>query len=138
MSVSGKGKASTSYIWALLESGGLSVLALVTLLILARLIGPTELGIAALALGIVQILTILVEMLLHDAIVQRRDLHDAHNDTAFWTSLGVGVALAAICALLAGPFARLMDEPSLQPILAVAGLSLILSGIGCVPIAILR
>src|SRR3546814_11221264 len=53
-------------------SGGLSGLMLITAIVLARLLGPAEFGVAALALGIVQLLNLVVEMLFHDAIVQRK------------------------------------------------------------------
>jgi O-antigen/teichoic acid export membrane protein len=131
-------RAGTSIIWALLESGGLSGLSLLTLLILARLVGPTELGVAALALGAVQILTILVEMLLHDALVQRRELDPRHASSAFWFCLVLGIVLCLICWLGAPIYARIFEHPELASVLPVTGLSLVASGAGCVPIALLR
>jgi O-antigen/teichoic acid export membrane protein len=131
-------RTGSSMIWALLESGGLSILSLVTLLVLARLIGPTELGIAALALGAVQIPIIVVELLLHDAIVQRRDLDEGHLSTAFWTCLGLGIGLYGGCVIGAEPFAAVFAQPELAEVLPIAGVSIVLSGLGCVPIAILR
>lgn len=131
-------KPGLPIVWALLESGGISLFSLVTLFVLARLVGPSDFGVAALALGVVQILTLIVEMLLHDAIVQRPDLGKEHLDTAFWTSLGLGVLLFGVCVVGGGLFAELLDAPSLDLALEVAGVGLIFSGIGCVPVAILR
>ena len=99
-----------SLIWSLLESGGLSVLSLAVLLLVARYIGPAELGVFAIAIGIVQMLAQAVEMLLHDAIVQRRDLHEDHLHTAFWTCLGAGAS--AVGSVLAGRTVRGRSSPT--------------------------
>lgn len=131
-------KAAQSAVWALLESGGVSILSLASLFLMARLVGPAEFGLAALALGIVQLLTITVEMLLHDALVQRSVLREGQVDTAFWTCLGLGVLFAGLCLVAGDPLADLFDQPLLGPVVAVAGTSLVFSGLGCVPMALLR
>ena len=127
-----------SLLWALLESGGLSVLSLAVLFVIARFLGPTDLGTAALALGIVQMLAIVPETLVHDALVQRPDLDEEHLHTAFWTCLAIGLAFAAGCWLCAPLLARAFDSPGLAPLLSVAALSLGFSGAGSVAIAVLR
>lgn len=127
-----------SLFWALVESGGLSVLSLAVLFIVARVLGPTDLGTAALAIGIVQTLAIVTETLLHDVIVQRSDLNDEHLDTAFWTCLGLGLALAGTCWFAAPLIGRAFGSSSLAPLLATAGLALSFSGAGSVAIAVLR
>lgn len=124
--------------WALLESGGLSVLSLAVLFVIARFLGPTELGTAALALGVVQMLAIVPETLVHDALVQRPDLDDEHLDTAFWTCFGIGITFAAGCWLGASLIARAFGSEGLAPLLSVAALSLGFSGAGSVAIAVLR
>ncbi len=131
-------KAAQSAIWALFESGGVSILSLASLFIMARLVGPAEFGLAALALGIVQLFTIIVEMLLHDALVQRAELRDGQIDTAFWTCLGLGILFSGLCVVISDPFAELFDQPLLGPAISVAGIGLVFSGIGCVPMALLR
>ncbi|HTI86860.1 MAG TPA: lipopolysaccharide biosynthesis protein [Alphaproteobacteria bacterium] len=127
-----------SFIWALLESGGPSVLSLVVLFVIARLLGPTELGTAALALGFVQMLAIVPETLMHDALVQRADPDDIHFDTAFWTCLVIGISLATACFFGAPLVARLFDSPPLAHLVPVAALGLCFSGAGSTAIAVLR
>lgn len=127
-----------SLIWALIESGGLSVLSLAVLFVVARVLGPTDLGTAALAIGIVQMFAIVTDTLLHDAIVQRPDLSDEHLDTAFWTCLGLGVMFSAGGWLAAPLIGNLFGADGLAPLLAVAGLGLAFSGAGSVAIAVLR
>lgn len=129
---------SRSLIWALVESGGLSLLSLGVLLVVARLAGPGDLGAFAVALGMVQILTMIVEMLVHDAIIQRDELTPDHLHTAFWTCLALGALLSAGCWLAAPYIGTLFDSSQVGELLAVAGLSLVFTGAGCVPIAVLR
>jgi PST family polysaccharide transporter len=136
--VSSPTTAGRSLIWALVESGGLSILALVMLLVVARSIGPTEFGTVALVISIVQILFILVDTLLHDAIVQRRYLSSKHLDTAFWVCSGAGVCLAVACWLGSGEMARIFDSPLMAPLLSVAGVSLACGGFGSVALAVLH
>jgi PST family polysaccharide transporter len=122
----------------MVESGGLSLLSLIMLLVVARVIGPTEFGTVALVLGIVQILFVISDTLLHDAIVQRRYLSTKHLDTAFWTCVVVGWTFAIACWLGSGLVARLFSSPSMEPLLAVAGISLLAGSMGSVPLALLR
>ncbi len=131
-------RAGRSLIWALIESGGLSLLSLGTLLVVARLVGPADLGAAALALGVVQMLTIIVDVLLHDAIVQRQEIADDHLQSAFWSCLGLGISFAILCWLSAPLIGSLFDSPRVAPFLIVAGSSLAFSGAASVPTALLR
>lgn len=130
--------AGRSLLWALLESGGLSVLSFIALLVLARLVGPADFGVAALAFGIVQVLAVVVEALFHDAIVQRQTLTDKHLDTALWAGLGLGVVVAGSCWLLGPVIASFLDTPSFAPVLGVMGIGLVFSGASCAPMAGLR
>lgn len=130
--------AGRSLLWALLESGGLSVLSFIALLVLARLVGPAEFGLAALAFGVVQTLSVIVESLFHDAIVQRRTLTDKHLDTALWAGIALGVAAAGGCWLLGPAIGAFLDAPNFAPVLAVMGMGLVFSGAACAPMAGLR
>ncbi|WP_119460334.1 lipopolysaccharide biosynthesis protein [Rhodospirillaceae bacterium SYSU D60014] len=136
--MTGRRAAARSLVWSALESGGLSGLMLITAIVLARLLGPAEFGIAALALGIVQLLNLVVEMLFHDAIVQRKQLDEAHLDTALWTCMGLAVVLVCGCWLAAPLLADLFDEPTLGSILGWMSLSLLFSSSSGVLLASFR
>jgi len=138
MRAHGRAAAARGLVWVALEGGGISVLSLATLLVLARLIGPAEFGMAGLALSIVQILYLVVEMLFHDALVQRPVLEDRHVDSALWTSLILGVTMAGGCWALAPWAERLFEAPGLAPVLAWCGVSLIFGGANGVMTALLR
>jgi PST family polysaccharide transporter len=130
--------AARSLWWVGLESAAVSGLSLVTVVLLARLLAPADFGVAALALGMVQLFGVFVEMLFHDAIVQRPELQDDHVDTAFWISLGLGVLFATGCVAGAGWFAAQFDAPTLGPLLRWAALGLVFAGMNAVQIPIMR
>ncbi|MFN4281340.1 MAG: lipopolysaccharide biosynthesis protein [Alphaproteobacteria bacterium] len=134
----GTPNAGRSLIWALAESGGLSLLSLLVLVVVARLVGPEELGLVAIALGIVQVFTVILETSLHDAIVQRQDLTDDHLQTAFWSCAALSLLFVAGCWIGAPWLAEAFDQPALADLLRVMAFGLAMTGIGAVPIAVLR
>ena len=124
--------------WASAETWGVSALSAVTLLLLARLIGPAEFGLAALALGIVHFLHLFVEVVFHDAIVQRETLDESHVDTAWCASAAAGIGLAGACVLWSPAAAALFGAPELDAVLDWMALSLIFGGVSGVLVARLR
>ncbi len=122
----------------MLETGGLTILSVVSIVILARYLSPREIGIAALALGVVQVLCMIVEMLFHDALVQRQNLTRRHVDSVFWTTTALGLLFTLLCWWIAAPMAALFDEPELAPVLSWMGLAMVFAGLGAAPLAVLR
>jgi PST family polysaccharide transporter len=72
--MSARAAAARSFWWVVVESVGASGVSLVAVVLLARLLSPADFGVAAMALGIVQLLGVLVEMMFHDALVQRAEV----------------------------------------------------------------
>ena len=120
--------AARSLWWSIVETGGLAGLAFVSLAVLARLLTPTEFGLAALALGIVQMLDIATARLFGDAIVQRPDLERRHVASAFWVTLVLGATFSAICWLGGESLASVLDEPRLAAVLGWMSVGLVFSG----------
>ena len=122
-------------LWSALEGGGLAILSLVALVVFARLLTPAEVGVAALALGLVQLLNLPVEMLFHDALVQRPRADDRHFDAAFTVSTILGVALAALCWLMEPVLAEGFGAWNFALVLAWMSLSLPAAGLGSALVA---
>lgn len=110
----------------------------ISITVYARLVGPGDYGvwaIASLAFGIV---TLLRELGLTAAIVQSPELDAEQKDTYFWTSVAVSLAGAGLLALAAPLLALLYAAPILRPVLWVCCLALLLNGVALVPAALLR
>ncbi|HET6522629.1 MAG TPA: oligosaccharide flippase family protein, partial [Geminicoccaceae bacterium] len=131
-------KTSRSVAWAGLEIVSLLLLSFVTLIILARLLGPAEFGVAALALVTVQFLTMIVRSVFIDAIVQRERLEPGHLDSAFWAGALATLLFIVLCVLGAPWLGRVFHEPKLAEVFVWMSLSLAFSGADGVPMAILR
>ena len=106
----------------------MTVLSLVALVVFARLLSPGEVGLAALALGVVQLLNLPVEMLFHDALVQRPEVDDRHFDAAFTASTALGLGLAVFCWMGEPILASVLESSAF--ILVLAGMSLSLPAAG--------
>jgi len=130
--------AARSLRWTLLESCGLSGLSFVALLFFSRYLSVAEFGIAAIAIGIVQLLTVPVDLLFHDALIRTGQATARHVDSAFTASLLLGASLAGICWLLADGFSGLIGQPEAGPVLRWMSLSLLASGCASALVAMQR
>jgi O-antigen/teichoic acid export membrane protein len=99
------GIAKRSISWVAADTFGTAALSFAVMLVMARLIGPGEFGAAAIAISLVQIANLFVEGLLHDALIQRRDIAPDDFDKALSLVVGLGAAFAVVAlfaALLLG------------------------------------
>lgn len=116
--------------WSGLEAGCAGALSFVSAFVIARLIGPAELGIGAAAVASHVLLWVAVNALFADAITQRATLDQEAASSAFWASIAAGgiaaLAQASLGALLAGSLA----DPRLPAMGIVLALPLPLVGAG--------
>lgn len=87
--------ALNAIFWSVVENGGLLVVSLAALLILARLITPAEFGVFAVALATVEVAGI-TNMLFHDALIQRNDITESHFSAAMTIALIVSITAFAV------------------------------------------
>jgi PST family polysaccharide transporter len=69
-------------------------------------------------------------------VVNHEKLDDDDLSTAFWSSVGIGVALTLIVLLCAGPVAWLLRNPDLAPILRWSAVPFVFMALGNVPSAL--
>lgn len=125
-------------IWVGLEAFGGSVFSSVGLLVIAALIGPSDLGLSAIALGIIQAVNFFPDTLFHDAIIQRQRLTVRHTGSAFWSVTALSVVLAA-CVVASAPLAaRLYGQAALSALLIVLAGSSICTAVTSIQTARLR
>ena len=100
-----------SLVWSAVENGGLAFISFVSLIVYLRLLSPADFGLFATALAIVELLSVIVTMLFHNALVQRLDVTDLHFDTAFSATMILSVIMALGCWALAPLFAAMVHQP---------------------------
>ena len=125
-------------LWSMAESWGFRIVSAVVFLLLARLIDPAAIGLAALAQVYLVVVQTLCDQGITTALIQRESLEEGHKDSAFWANLAVGVILMALTILFAGPLANLYGEPRLAPVLRWYSLAPLLASMSVVQTALAR
>ncbi|HEY7771043.1 oligosaccharide flippase family protein, partial [Longimicrobium sp.] len=124
--------------WRLGTSVVQGLLQFATGVLLARLLPPADFGLVALALVVTGLATLVADLGLGPAIVQRRELTPRHLRTAFSASILLGLGITALVALLAPVAGVLLASPQLPGVLAVQSLLFVMGAFGVVPRAILQ
>ncbi|MCB2156934.1 lipopolysaccharide biosynthesis protein [bacterium] len=91
--------------------------------VLARLLLPSDFGLAAMAATVTGLLGIVGDGGISTAVIQRKDLTDDDLSSAFWLNLCVGALLMAIAWVAAWPTAVFYEQPELLVVLLAAGLA---------------
>jgi O-antigen/teichoic acid export membrane protein len=116
--------------WSGLEAGTSAGLSFVSAFIIARLIGPTEVGVGAAVVAMHVLLWVVVNALFADALVQRLQVDDEEVSSALWASTFVGGLAAMVQIVATVLIAHAMDEPRLVTMGLVLAAPLPLVGAG--------
>lgn len=119
----GKGSA-----WISATRGLVNLLGLLSTIVLARLLAPSDFGLVALGTTMMLLVTAITDMSLAQALVHHRDPTDEHMHTA-WT-LGVlrGLILGGLFAATGPLMADFFRDDRLPSVMMVLGCSIALSG----------
>jgi PST family polysaccharide transporter len=99
------------------------------IIVLARLLGPSEFGIVTMAFVVTSAMVLLVDLGVDDILVRRHPQDQTDYDSAFWMSLGFSLVLAAAVAAAARPLAEAISQPRLPVLLWIVASTLPLSAI---------
>ena len=113
-------------------------LRLVVLAVLARALGPRELGLAAIAVACALAGQAVADAGVGSALVQRDRPTEADWCTGFWMSAAVGTGLAASGVALSGVVAAAFGEPRVAALFAALSAGFLLGALGAVPSALLQ
>jgi O-antigen/teichoic acid export membrane protein len=109
----------------------------VVALVLARLLGPREFGLAGMAVAFSALGQAFADAAVTSAVVQRRDLTDVDRSTAFWISLGAGAGLTLLGVATSGLVAGFFDESRVQALFAALSCGFLLAAVSALPSALL-
>jgi O-antigen/teichoic acid export membrane protein len=127
-----RGKAASGVkrgaFWSGLEAAVAGCLSIVSSFVVARIIGPAELGIGASAVAVHVVLWVVVNALFADALVQKATVVDRTLSSAFWASTMIGCAALAVQAVSGWGLAALLDDHRLVPMACVLAVPLPLVG----------
>ena len=114
--------------WTAARQGVQQVCSLASLVIVARLVPPVEVGLFSMAMLVLSITRALTETGFEQALIQRKELDDAILDVGYSAVLLRSAAVALVMAAGAGLFARFFAEPRVADLLRVLALGVLLEG----------
>jgi len=116
-------------VWAmaykLLERG----LGIISTLILARLLMPSDFGLVAIATSFIALIELIRLFGFESALIQLRQVTKAHFDTAWTFAASLGLGIAALVVVLAPWLADFYDDPRLKPVLWALALAAAFNGL---------
>lgn len=130
--------ALTGTVWSALQQIGNNGIRLPVYLVLARLLTPEAFGLVALASVYIEFLQVLRNQGVSVALVQRERLEPEHLDSAFCGGIVLGVVMAVTAFATAGLFARVANNPGLEPLIEWLSIAFVISALSAVQDAILR
>jgi O-antigen/teichoic acid export membrane protein len=123
--------------WAAAESLFSAGATLVSTLVVARLLTPSDFGLASIAFAIVAIVQMLAFAGMPQAMLRTPNLVPRLSDQGFWVLLALGILATFACWLLAAPLARFYSAPLLLWLIAVQGIDCVLQALVQFPTALL-
>lgn len=122
--------------WAFVESLASAAASLASVLVLARLLGPAEFGLAGLAVAVWAIVHSAFLAGLPDALVRAPSAHTRLTDAVFWTAVAIGLGCAALTGLV-GLIVGFVGDARLGALIAVQGLANVAIGFATAPTGML-
>lgn len=133
-----KQKAVSGIKWSAISQVGRQGTQLITTVILARLLSPSDFGLVGMAMVVIGFINIFKDLGTAAAVIQRKELSEALLSSIFWVNAGFG-ALAMIVLFLIAPFGGLFyREPRVVAVLQVLSMSFFISGLGILHQALLE
>lgn len=124
--------------WAVLGRLMKSLVGLATVAVLSHYLTPAEFGSVMLVTIIASFAQLFVDAGLRVALVQRKENTRLQQDTVFWSSLALSVAIALGVLVMAGPIARALGSPAIEPLIRWITLVFPLSALQSVSMTILE
>jgi PST family polysaccharide transporter len=131
------GNVRRGLLWSTLNSLALRFGSLVVGIVLARLLAPEDFGVYAIALTVQSVLLTLADLGMSVDLV-RADDPERRAPTVATVSLVTSILLAISMSLTAKPVADLMGSPDAASVIMVLSWSIVISGAGVVPYAMLQ
>lgn len=123
--------------WSFVGTTGRQAVRFVFLLVLARLVGPADFGIAAQAATFITLVSVLLDQGLAATIIQRRILSSEVLGAAFWINAAATVVLTVGTFAAAPTVAGFFRSDELTGVVQVLSLSVLFQGFAVVPRAMI-
>ncbi len=106
-------------------------------ILLAHLLGPHEFGLVAMVWVLTGFASVLVDMGLGAAIIQRQELSQGHLSSAFWINVAIASILTGAFVAAAPLVAGFYDEPRLRLLTVALSFNFVLTALSAVQLSLL-
>jgi O-antigen/teichoic acid export membrane protein len=103
--------------------------------LMARLLGPADFGLYAMALPTIGLLLVLTDAGLANSMAREPNSNRPAWSSAFWVMQGLGLVMAALAVGLSFVIAEVAQQPRLPPLMTLLSLSFIITVWGVLPTA---
>ena len=110
----------------------------VTTLILAKFVAPDAFGLIAVATMVMELVNLMKDMGMSQALIFRREQSARTSSTAFFLLICVNAVIVTTVCLSAPLLSAFFEDPSITPVVIVMSSSLLLFALRSVPDALLR
>jgi O-antigen/teichoic acid export membrane protein len=116
-------------VWLIMSRLGAKLIDLATLIALTRMLTPSDFGLVAIAMTLVQICEAIFELPVVQILVRSNEVTVPLLHTAFTLGTLRGLLLGGVLVALAWPFAALYGDPRLAPLICFLALAPIFRGL---------
>ena len=125
-----RAKAFSGVRWTTLSSLGRTALQFIQIVVLARLLAPTDFGLMAVVMAIMAFVQMFADMGVSNAIIHHQDITEHQLSSLYWLNVGASFCLAAAITALSPLAATFYGRSELAPLLSLASLSLFINSLG--------
>lgn len=131
-------RAVKGVVWSAIEGWGGHLLNAAVILVLARLLQPSDFGLLALATAMVALAELVVVQGISGALIQRPDLEAGHVRAGYVLTVSAASCLVALLIAFAPALEGILGTEGLATVLRVLSLGLLVSAVSGIPMALLR
>ena len=133
-----KAKFAKSGAWMMVSAIFNNLSSMIIFVALARLLTPTQFGIVAFATIFIELSRTLVVAGIPDALIQRKGWDDDVASSAFWTNIGLSLAICMVISLIAAPLSYFGYDEIFALVLFALSFALVIEALTTVHTAKLR
>lgn len=126
-----------SLFWKLLERTGIQLCSFAVLIVLARLLTPTEYGTIAIVNILLSVAAALIQGGMNTALIQKKEIDKLDINTVFYASAAVFALFYFVLYSTSAFFASFFKQPILEEIIPVIALTLIVGAVNSIQLALL-
>lgn len=127
-----KKRLGSSTAWMSLAASGNSVISFVIFIVLSRILAPSDIGLVAFALIIVEIGKIIVNGGFSQAVIQKAAWDDAYASTCFYLNILFSIIVTFAVIFIAAPLVGHYYQAQAEPIVKILSIVFFLDGIKAV------